>query len=188
MERDEKFRELVLRAAHQAEGSVAEALYTQAIGRSPQSVQAAIAWLEKRMPEVWGREATKIELEVSGGVDVNHILSDPRLIEEVSRHEALMQQIEDGVIEGEFRQLPVLGEVPPLPEVELDSGPNPVRANRPVSDQGRVRPMREIVVNGVRTLVSDVIRLGRRDPYRGIAPTKQTSPHLGFTSPTGRAW
>jgi hypothetical protein len=109
MESDPKFRDLVLQAAHQAEGSVSENLYRAATGNSPQNVQAAIAWLEKRHPELWGRETQRIELEVSGGVDVNHILSDPRLIEEVSRHEALMQQIEDGVIEGEFRQLPAVG-------------------------------------------------------------------------------
>jgi hypothetical protein len=161
MESDVPFRDLVLQAAHQAESSVAENLYRAATGVSPQNVQAAIAWLEKRHPELWGREAQRIEIELTGAVDMNHILSDPRLIEEVSRHEGRMQQLEDA-IDAEFHELPSHDEMlvtshdaPPLPDVTIDeSGPQPVRAPRPVSEQG-MRPMREIVVNGVRTLVGD---------------------------------
>jgi hypothetical protein len=155
LERDEKFRDLVLRAAHEAEGSVAENLYAQATGRSPQNVQAAIAWLEKRMPEAWGREAQRIEIELTGAVDVNHILSNPKLIEEVSRHEARMQQLEDEAIDAEFRELPSHDEVPPLPEVELDSGPNPTRVNRPKDAIPETRPDRIVKVFGVNTLIGD---------------------------------
>jgi len=125
-----------------------------AVGNSPQAAQSAIAWLEKRMPEVWGREATRIEVELTGAVDVNHILSDPRLILEANRHEAMLQQLEDDAIDAEFRELPA-HDAPPPPDVVLDvSGPNPTRVNRVPPQQG-MRPMREIVVNGVRTLVGD---------------------------------
>jgi len=155
MESDALFRDLVLRAAHEAESSVAQNLYRAATGNSPQNVQAALGWLEKRHPELWGREAQRIEIELTGAVDVNHILSSPALIAEANAHEARLQQIEDEAIEGEFRELPAF-DAPPLPNVVLDE--NPIRVNRVPGQQGlqqRVRPMREIVVNGVRTLVSD---------------------------------
>jgi hypothetical protein len=158
MESDVPFRDLVLQAAHQAESSVAENLYRAATGVSPQNVQAAIAWLEKRHPELWGREAQRIEIELTGAVDVNHILSDPRLIEEASRHEAILQQIEDGTyIEGEFRELPAFGDVPTLPEVEFDSGPNPTPVNRAQDSTPEMRPNRIIKVSGVDTLIGDEI-------------------------------
>jgi hypothetical protein len=161
LENDLAFRDLVLRAAHQAEGGVAEALYTQAIGRSPQSVQAAIAWLEKRHPELWGREAQRIEIELTGAVDVNHILSDPRLIAEANRHEAMLQALEDGeTVDAEFRELPAF-DAPPLPDVVLDDcGPNPTRVNRAPGQrdpQQGMRPTRIIKVSGVDTLVGDEI-------------------------------
>jgi hypothetical protein len=158
LENDPKFRDLVLRAAHEAESSVAENLYVQAIGRSPQSVQAAIAWLEKRHPELWGREAQRIEIEVSGGVDVSHILSDPRRILEVNAHEAKMQALEDEAIDAEFRDLPPHDDAPPLPDVVLDeSGPNPTRVNRAPGAQSvpETRPDRIVKVFGVDTLIGD---------------------------------
>jgi hypothetical protein len=155
LESDALFRDLVLRAAHEAESSVAQNLYRAATGNSPQNVQAALGWLEKRHPELWGREAQRIEIELTGAVDVNHILSNPKLIEEVSRHEARMQQLEDEAIDAEFRELPSRDEVPPLPEVELDSGPNPTRVNRPKDAIPETRPDRIIKVFGVNTLIGD---------------------------------
>jgi hypothetical protein len=167
MENDPEFRNLVFRSAHQAEGSVAENLYAQATGRSPQNVQAAIAWLEKRMPEVWGREAQRLEIEVTGAVDVNHILSDPRLILEVNRHEAELQRLEDDAIDAEFRQLPSHDEMlvtshhaPPLPDSfdENPSGPLQAHFTPPVKDSiPEMRPNRNriIKVSGVDTLIGD---------------------------------
>jgi hypothetical protein len=53
METDSKFRDLVLRAAHEAEASVAQNLYRLATGNSPQAAQSAIAWLNARVPDDW---------------------------------------------------------------------------------------------------------------------------------------
>src|SRR5438105_296059 len=95
MESDEKFRDLVLRAAHEAESSVAQNLYRMATGNSPQAAQSAIAWLNARVPDDWSPTRQKIEVEVSGQVDVMHILSSPRLIELENQLEAERQQLED---------------------------------------------------------------------------------------------
>jgi hypothetical protein len=180
MESDPKFRDLVLRASSQAEGSVAENLYTQATGRSPQSVQAAIAWLEKRHPDLWGREAMRVEIEHSGQVDVNHILADPRRIIEVNRHEAELQRLEDEATDAEYRELPAHDAVPPLPTNNDDSGPVPIRVedslrssvNRvpervpdPAPGQQQGIRQREIMVNGVRTLVGDERSREDRPPF-----------------------
>jgi hypothetical protein len=161
MESDATFKGLVLRAAHEAESSVAQNLYRMAVGNSPQAAQSAIAWLNARVPDDWSPNRQKINIEVSGRVDVTRILSDERLIELESELEARRQQIEDGVIEGEFRQLPSHDEVPPLPEGEFDhSGPTPidVRPWTPVSKQaqgGDFRPTQFRKVDGIETEVVD---------------------------------
>ncbi len=124
---------------------------------SPNAVQALSFILERQHSEGWAREnVLRVTGELSLGVDVNHILSDPRLILEANRHEAMLQQLEDGeVIDAEFRQLPALGEAPPpLP----DSGPEKIdvrpRANPPVSKQGQggdFRPAQHRKVDGIET-------------------------------------
>ncbi len=175
METDSRFRELVLRAAHEAESSVAQNLYRLATGNSPQSAQAAIAWLEKRHPEIWGREPQRIEVEVSGSVDVAHILSDPRLIELENEAEARRQQIESGqIIEGDFRELPAhdeprvegslrssAAEAPPFPQDDLMSArPLTIEPQRRTNRPGQGDPdnrghVHEIMVDGIKTLVVD---------------------------------
>lgn len=99
MERDEHFRSLVLRAAHEAESSVAQNLYRLGTGMSPQAAQSAIAWLEKRM-EDWRPNAQRIEVEVSRGVDVNYILANPKLIELENELEAARQVAEEAALRG----------------------------------------------------------------------------------------
>jgi hypothetical protein len=112
METDSRFRDLVLRAAHEAESSVAQNLYRLATGSSPQAAQSAIAWLNARVPDDWSPNRQKIDVEVTGGIDVRAMLASPRAqewIEAVSRLEAELQRGEDApklpghgdVIEGE---------------------------------------------------------------------------------------
>jgi hypothetical protein len=176
METDEKFQDLVLRAAHEAESSVAQNLYRMAIGNSPQAAQSAIAWLEKRLPESWGREPVHIEVSVEGGIDVNHILSSPDRIKAVNAFESAMQQ-------AEVAQLPAhqVGDiidldpievrdpvVPALPQDDLMRVPDKLevapRMNRPgQGDPSKLGRTREIVVDGIRTLVVDEPAAGSDD-------------------------
>jgi hypothetical protein len=148
LETDATFRDLVLRAAHEAESSVAQNLYRLAIGNSPQAAQSAIAWLNARVPDDWSPNRQKIDIEVSGGVDVMAILASPRLIELESQMEAERQRLEEAqrlelpAPKGDVIDLePIeIRNVPPLPDIVLDeSGPEPVRAIRvPVSKSHRV--------------------------------------------------
>jgi hypothetical protein len=167
MESDGKFRNLVLRASHEAESSVAQNLYRLATGNSPQAAQSAISWLEKRLPEAWGREPQRVEIEVSGGIDVMAILASPRLIELENAMESERQRLESGlslpepkgdIIEGE------LAEHAPEPfaddetmhvresRVEVEAP----RRNRPGMPNPSVRGHRRAIrVDGIRTEVQD---------------------------------
>lgn len=173
METDATFRDLVLRAAHEAESSVAQNLYRLATGASPQAAQSAIAWLEKRMDD-WRPGAQRIEVEVSGHVDVAAILASPHLIELENALEAERQRIEDGlslpapvgdIIEGELveSRVPADDVRPKLPDdetmylresrEEVEVGP---RRNRPDMPDPTLRGRtRLIMVDGIRTEVQD---------------------------------
>ena len=139
MEADSRFRGLVLRAAHEAESSVAQNLYRLATGSSPQAAQSAIAWLEKRM-EDWRPGAQRIEIDVQAGIDVRAIMSGPHAaewIERVNELEMLMQQAElpahGDVIEGEIVER--VESRPELPDEEVTR----VRED-PIFEHRRNRP------------------------------------------------
>ena len=157
--RDRELRRVLDWAAGLAEVRIASNMLRLATGVGPQAAQAATLIAERQLG--WTKEnVLRIEGDIEHHIDVNHILSDPRLIAETNRHEAFLQALEDGeIVEGEYRQLPASGDVPPVPVVLLDdSGPNSTRVDRVPGQQDPqqgVRPMREIVVNGVRTLVGD---------------------------------
>lgn len=73
------------------------------------NVLAIIAKLNNSAREYdWGKQDGKIDMTVriEGAVDVNHILRDPKLIELENELEARRQQIEDGIIEGDYKELP----------------------------------------------------------------------------------
>jgi hypothetical protein len=72
------------------------------------NVLAMIAWLNNQGRDFdWGKgERVDVNVQITGSVDVQHLLSDPRLIELENEAEARRQQLEDGSIEAEFKELP----------------------------------------------------------------------------------
>jgi hypothetical protein len=70
---------------------------------------ALVMWLNAHGKRYgYGRQDVRIDhnIHLDGAVDVNHILRDPKLIALENELEARRQQIEDGIIDGDFRELP----------------------------------------------------------------------------------
>jgi len=169
---DRGLRRVLSWAAGLAEVRIASNMLRLATGVGPQAAQAATLIAERQLG--WNKEnVLRIEGDIDHHLDVKHTLSDERLIELENEAEARRQQIEEGIIDAEFRELPPHDEVPPLPDVEFDqSAPNPTRVKdslrspvedstrAPVSKQGRAqggdfRPTQHRKVDGIETEFSD---------------------------------
>jgi hypothetical protein len=165
--RDRELRRVLDWAAGLAEVRIASNMLRLATGVGPQAAQAATLIAERQLG--WTKEnVLRIEGDIEHHIDMTAILSDPARIRAVNEFERAMQ-------EAEAAQLPAhqVGDiidlepievrdpvVPELPRDDFTRVPDKLeiapRTNRPgQGDPSKLGRTREVVVDGIRTLMVD---------------------------------